>query len=67
LFSGDIGGTAGLFLGGSFITVLELVYYIGRVFHLPKKKEKKKKKRLSSAQNSNGHVKGREDSVFTMA
>ncbi|XP_064639665.1 uncharacterized protein LOC135495153 isoform X1 [Lineus longissimus] len=26
----DIGGTAGLFLGGSFLTILEIFYFIGR-------------------------------------
>jgi hypothetical protein len=35
LFPADIGGTAGLFLGGSFITILELLYYIGRNFDFP--------------------------------
>ncbi|XP_064650141.1 uncharacterized protein LOC135501772 [Lineus longissimus] len=31
----DVGGTAGLFLGGSFLTVLELVYFIGRSCRVP--------------------------------
>ncbi|XP_064639610.1 uncharacterized protein LOC135495116 [Lineus longissimus] len=31
----DIGGTAGLFLGASFITILELLYFIGRNIRAP--------------------------------